>query len=267
MKKNTPFLVFCAVALLGIAIFLCQSLGSGSSTLPAAPKPAAAGGTSATAPSREYLSLGSAVLSQSGQAPDYKMTIETPVMNGSQDPHVVAFNKAISAAVQQQVEAFKSSLKDLPAKAVGTGSTFDLKSVPVSQSGHIVSLQLKIDEYMDGAAHPFSYTVAYNYDLTEEKEVDLAQLFLPGTDYLQAISDYCKTELAKRDIGFDAQQHGADPKTENYRSWNIGPQALVITFDEYQVAPYAAGPQVVFVPYTALKSIIDPNGPLQQFKP
>jgi hypothetical protein len=33
------------------------------------------------------------------------------------------------------------------------------------------------------------------------------------------------------------------------------------------VAPYAAGPQVVFVPYSVLKNLIDPKGPLAQYNP
>ena len=36
----------------------------------------------------------------------------------------------------------------------------------------------------------------------------------------------------------------------------------MITFDEYQVAPYAAGPQEVTVPYGALQAVIHRQGPL-----
>jgi hypothetical protein len=37
---------------------------------------------------------------------------------------------------------------------------------------------------------------------------------------------------------------------------------LLITFDEYQVAPYAAGPQKVAIPYSELRALINPQGPL-----
>jgi hypothetical protein len=40
---------------------------------------------------------------------------------------------------------------------------------------------------------------------------------------------------------------------------------LLITFDEYQVAAYAAGPQTVVVPYSELKGLIDPQGALGNF--
>jgi len=40
---------------------------------------------------------------------------------------------------------------------------------------------------------------------------------------------------------------------------------LGINFDAYQVGPYAAGPQYVLVPYSALKDVINPDGPVGQF--
>jgi hypothetical protein len=42
-------------------------------------------------------------------------------------------------------------------------------------------------------------------------------------------------------------------------------RGLGINFDSYQVGPYAAGPQFVLVPYSALKDLINPEGPIAQF--
>ena len=58
---------------------------------------------------------------------------------------------------------------------------------------------------------------------------------------------------------------GADPLPDNYRTWNIAVDGLVITFDAYQVAAYAAGPQIVTIPYMELQAIIDPSGPLEVY--
>jgi hypothetical protein len=221
-----------------------------------------------TAPSREYLSFGSVITQQSGKAPDYTIKVETPVMNGSKDPKVVTFNKIIATLVQKQIDDFKKMLVDMPKTPISAGSGFDLKYELLSPPppAKIISLKFDINEYADGAAHPLGYSVTLNYDLDHEEELTLDRLFLPNTNYLQAISAICKTELGKRDIGFDAQQQGADPSAENYRNWNITVDGLLITFDPYQVAAYAAGPQTVTIPYAALKSMIDPNGPLAEFQ-
>ena len=58
---------------------------------------------------------------------------------------------------------------------------------------------------------------------------------------------------------------GSAPTAKNYESWTITKRGIGINFDPYQVAPYAAGPQFVMVPYSALKELIKPDGPLGLF--
>ncbi len=52
---------------------------------------------------------------------------------------------------------------------------------------------------------------------------------------------------------------GAGPKAENFDSWNITKTGILINFDPYQVAAYAAGPQDVLIPYEEIKSILKQN--------
>jgi hypothetical protein len=210
--------------------------------------------------------LGSVLYTMSGQSPDYQLKVETPALRDSGAPHAADFGRAVTGVIQKEVDVFKKNLNDAAAPSNSTSSSFDLKYMLVSPPGfYIYSLQFKISEYLAGAAHPSNYTVAFNYNINQGQEISLDQLFTPGANYLQPISDYCKSELGKRAIGFDARQHGADAAPENYHNWNISANGLVITFDEYQVAPYAAGPQVVVVPYSVLKEIINLHGPLANF--
>ncbi len=121
--------------------------------------------------------------------------------------------------------------------------------------------------YMQGAAHPGTHTRTVTYDLETGSDVRLAELFLPGSDYLERIAKYCIAQLSTRDIDFDSFSSGASPLPENYGNWNITAEGLLITFDEYQVAPYAAGAQEVTIPFAELQSVIDPQGPLAEFIP
>jgi hypothetical protein len=59
-------------------------------------------------------------------------------------------------------------------------------------------------------------------------------------------------------------QNGAAPNAKNYQNWTITRKGLGINFDAYQVGPYAAGPQYVLVPYSSLKDLINPEGPVGQ---
>jgi hypothetical protein len=116
--------------------------------------------------------------------------------------------------------------------------------------------------YSDGAAHPGLNSMTLNYDLAQGRELTLGDLFLPNSNYLEVISNYCITELSKQPFFDSPFADGAKPTPENYRNWNLAPDGLLITFDTYQVGPGAAGPQQVNVPYGELTSIINPQGPL-----
>jgi hypothetical protein len=99
----------------------------------------------------------------------------------------------------------------------------------------------------------------------------LAELFNPGAKYIQSLSAYCIKDLKRQSKSKDSMlddqtiQNGAGPDAQNYDSWTITKKGLEITFDPYQVAAYAAGPQKVVVPYSALKELIKPDGPLGPF--
>lgn len=213
------------------------------------------------------LTLNFTTISETGTIPVFTISAQVPVLTGSNDPRILQFNQQMVVIVQQEVSSFKQSLTAASNPPIAMGSSFNLKYSLVSPWSNILSLKFVIDSYHDGAAHPGQYSRAFTFDLTTGHQVNLDQLFLPGSNYLQVLADYCKTELAKRDIAFDASITGADPLPQNYLIWNISADGLVITFDEYQVAAYAAGPQIVTIPYNALTGIIDKQGPLAGFLP
>lgn len=203
--------------------------------------------------------------SESGQAPPYTLTTRTPVLQGSDDPHVQQFNQAVAALVQADVQSFKDGLTEVPPDAP-SGSYFDLDFALLSPPGDLLSLQFKIDGYAAGAAHPYHYTQTFNYQLSSGEQLALGQLFQQGTDYLAFLAAFCDSELRQR-LGEAYFPDGAQPSQENYRNWNLTPDGLLLSFDEYQVAPYAAGPQSVLIPYAVLQTIANPQGPLATFLP
>ena len=125
-----------------------------------------------------------------------------------------------------------------------------------------ISVLFSFYEYL-GGAHPNTTTESFNYDLNRNAPLSLADLFTPNSNYLKVISDYTIKELKLDTVS--GVENGAGPKIENFHSWNITPAGLKITFDPYQVGPYAAGAHEVVVPYSVLKPIIRQDGLLAQF--
>jgi hypothetical protein len=196
-----------------------------------------------------------------GFAP-YKIAAQTPQLTGSDDPRMAAFNQRLNELVTQGVDMWRQSFQQAPVTPNSNGSSLNVTYTLISQVGDLWSFKFDFDFYSDGAAHPGLTSVTLNYDLGQGRELALSDLFLPNSNYLEAISNYCLSELRKQPYSDSFFLDGAKPTPENYRNWNIAPDGLVITFDEYQVAPYAAGPQKIVVPYSALTSVINPQGPL-----
>ena len=252
-----------------LAILLLGALACSTAAFPA-PEPTAASTSTPTAaqPISQSVKLTSTPFSEENQTPVYKITAQIPTLTGSDDPRVLAFNAELKDSVQKEIDAFKKdTLLYTTTPIVSAGSYFNVQYELVGQQGNFWSIKFTLEGYTDGAAHPYHYSGTVNYDLDKGKDITLDEIFLPNLNYLQFISQYCVAELSKRDIGFDGFHQGADPTAENYRNWNVSEKGLVITFDEYQVAPYAAGPQTVIIPYGVLGSLINDQSPLAPFLP
>lgn len=203
----------------------------------------------------------------------YEIAVEYPQITGSTNPAVEKFNQQARAQVTKEVSEFRAAMVESAGEEFATTSGSDLGigyTVALARDD-LISVEFSTGSYYRGAAHPNSHSQVLNFDLKNGKPLRLADLFKPGAKYLQAIADYCIKDLkkqskAKEDMLDDTSiQEGAGPDLKNYRSWTITRKGLGINFDSYQVGPYVAGPQFVLVPYSALKDIVKPDGPVGQY--
>jgi hypothetical protein len=201
----------------------------------------------------------------------YSVDAEYPEIQG--DSRFDKFNQEARALVTKDVAAFKSSETaeegeesgDLPDET--QTSTLDIGYQIRFATENLISVEFHEGEYSRGAAHGSSLTAVLNYDVKNGKKIALADLFNPKSNYLSVLSTYSskdlKDQLRKDDmLDEDMVKSGTEPRADNYAAWTITRKGLYITFDPYQVAAYAAGPQHVLVPYSALKNIIKPDGPV-----
>lgn len=259
--------VYWTILIAALFVFAC----SPAPTPPSLPTDATLPPPAATSvPFYLNLTLNPTDKNETGQDPaDYTVAAQIPTLTGSDDPRVTAFNALAASIVQQGVDEFKSTMTDLqPLPDIGAASGYTLKYTSLSAQPGYVSIKFESEGYVEGMAHPYHVSRSLNYDLETGEEISLDSLFTSDSSYLQVIADYCAAQLQTRDIGFtDIFTDGAKPAAENYQVWNITPDGLLITFNEYQVAPYAAGPQTVLVPYAELASIINPQGALAGYLP
>jgi hypothetical protein len=204
----------------------------------------------------------------------YEIAAQYPQFSGGSNPNFEKFNQLVRGVVTKEVSQFKKDVQpeegeERPEGSMGSDISIGYE-VALAQDD-LVSVQFDVGSYFQGAAHPNSYTEVVNYDLKNGKQLNLSDLFKPGSKFLQVIATYAIADLKKQsqekgsELPDDLIQSGAGASPKNYRSWKITRTGLGINFDPYQVGPYAAGAHYVLVPYATLKEVINPEGPIGQF--
>ncbi|HSQ23157.1 MAG TPA: RsiV family protein [Pyrinomonadaceae bacterium] len=215
------------------------------------------------------------VIRETNKEKRYTVEVEYPQIEG--DARFDGFNREARNLISKDVAAFKASetsddaeaTTDLPTETQNSSldAGYDFRYA----TDDLISLEWAEGAYERGAAHGNHLTQVLNYDVKKGKKLALADLFIDKSKYLTVIANYCMKELKERSkkedsmIFADQIESGAGPHADNYRAWSITKKGLWITFDPYQVAAYAAGPQYILVPYSALKDIIRPDGPIANF--
>lgn len=211
-------------------------------------------------------------IKESNKELKYEVVAQYPQLSGGSNPHFEKFNQAARALVTKKVASFKKDMESMEneERPEGSmGSSLDVAYTVILAQDDLISIKFDVGSYYQGAAHPNSYSDAINFDLKNGAQLKLSDLFKPGAKYLQAIANYAIADLKKqakdRSLIAEDIERGAAPQAKNYQSWTMTKTGLAITFDAYQVGPYAVGPQFVTVPYSALKDVINPEGVVAQF--
>jgi hypothetical protein len=214
--------------------------------------------TATPAPLYTSVTLSSVLFTESGTGPDYSITTNTPVLIGSSDPRIRPFNNQMALLVQGYIDGFRNNWQHQPPESLFC--FLDITFTQMSPPGNVLSLRFTIRDYSNNAPRPDTYYRTITYDLEAGKFLALRELFLPGSNYLETISEYCIANM--KATGFDIWEGGAKPILDYYRNWNVTADGLLISFDRGQVS-YV--PFFITIPYSELQSIIDPYGPLAEY--
>lgn len=178
------------------------------------------------------------------------------------------FNQRMTKMVNDETEQFIHNvkldiphMKTLPIEELHNDLNVDY-DMDVLHQLSLVSVRLTVEGMQAGRAHPYRSHRVLNYDLAHNKELVLSDLFKPKANYLAAIAEFSHKKLHETVHEKDKWmiKEGAKAVAKNYKNWNIEKEALLITFDEYQVAPYVYGPQEVEIPYSELQHMLSPQG-------
>ena len=189
--------------------------------------------------------------------PPYEIHGQVPVV---QLDSAVKLNALLKKTVDDELEGFKKDMKtwEIPPEMADQASFKWIRYDAALVTPELASIRFHVDYYNAGAAHPNHYFIVVNYDLKNDRPVEFKDLFKDRSKALMVLSQASKTALDKPD--FPLFEEGLQQKEENFKNWNLTEDGLRLSYDPYQVAPYAAGPQEVLVPFSEIKGLVNPAG-------
>ena len=158
------------------------------------------------------------------------------------------FDDAINFKAQVGEEARKSYEK-LVSAGIEVRPFEVLTQYTIHNLVDILSLRVTYYQY-SGGAHGISSVVPYNYDLNTGKRLMLKDLFKEGYDFKTPINNIINSEFNKNPENyFQNAFKGIGDNQDFY----IGKEGLVIYFQNYDIAPFAAGNPEFIIPYKDIK--------------
>lgn len=165
---------------------------------------------------------------------------------------------------------FMNEVKNTPKDAPCPNNTSGLNTTfkTIYNNSNLFSFSFETSSSPACANHPYNFISALNYSTTSVGAFIFDDMFKKNSDHLNIISTYCITELKKKAAedkleNNDAQiNEGAAPKSDNFRVFIFNQDELIIKFNPYKVGPWIWGIQSVAIPWSELKNVVDPKGPV-----
>ena len=218
----------------------------------------------------------------------YDYTVEYPQLDGLADREMQrTINGELAKAASDMVGDFVARVTEEPPPPTTSTSSSSTSSTPSTTSttwspanattsglkgttettlldARVASFRLEGYSYIAPSAHGSTTLRTFTYDLSTGRRLMLADLFRPGVDYLGWLSHESATQLATRRDVYDPVQTppGLTPTEDHFAHFVLTPAGLDVTFDEYQVGPYAIGTPHVTFPYAQLRPLLATPGPL-----
>lgn len=191
----------------------------------------------------------------------YKVSADYPIL-ASAEPDVGKFNKWIKRRVLGYAHTFawRADVERPKYTPIARGLWgLDVWCDVYYTNEHFVSLRLNYEEMLPGQMHPIDYSETINYHLKRGRPLRANDVFNRG--YLKSFSDYSRKHLRERYVIPDENwlNGGTEPKVMNFPNWNIVPDGVLLSFEDYQVGPHSFGQPQFLVPFSSLEGTTRPK--------
>ena len=197
--------------------------------------------------------------------PQYEISAEYPQIEGAADAAVTRFNEMIRVKVMKDTADFREDFR-----GGSDGSEFDLSYGVGIANDDLISIDFSKYFYYGGAGQRNAVSESVTYDLRRGRVIKFEELFRAGSDYESLLTGYCLHDLRNQykddeQMTDDLLRLHVENVLGDEKKWTITPEGLDFIFDSAEIGPPGAGEANVIVPYSVIKRVIRPDGPLAVF--
>lgn len=181
------------------------------------------------------------------------------------EPGATAGNATIKARVdklladfESEYQSFAAETTDMPAD--GPPWTLDISYGEVYAGPGFWAVPLTVYQFA-GGAHGGTQALPLVIARGTGVPIPPAGLFRDGANWLPVLAEACHADLAAREMfepDDDWLREGTVPTPDNYQALLPRADGLQVSFQQYQVGPYAMGAFDVLVPWSALEGLLAP---------
>lgn len=180
-----------------------------------------------------------------------------------------AMDGKADSSLELMTKKFLQSYTDFKKTDPRTGMFFTLDdSVKViHQDSSLTTLEVRGYTYT-GGAHGGTSVTFINWDTKAGKNLKLGDIFISGYhDKLNAVAEkiFRGNEKLTDIASLKDNYFFKDDKFALNENFSITPLGIKFLYNQYEIKPYAAGITELFIPYTQIKSLIQPNTVVSQF--
>lgn len=198
------------------------------------------------------------------QVPEINLSIKVPQIKGLSDKRVESnLNKTFLAealkAKKNAVKTAKEYNKDMINDHLTPIKFEYISTFSVIEAPHPYLVLGFLEYQYSGGAHGISYQKYLNLRTTDSTVLKLKDLFTEGTDYKTLINNEIKEQIKERQIKGDYFFPGSQGFTtiKEEQEYYINSNGnIVIIFNIYEIAPYAAGIIEFVIPKESLASVL-----------
>ncbi|WP_082684176.1 DUF3298 and DUF4163 domain-containing protein [Lentibacillus amyloliquefaciens] len=175
-----------------------------------------------------------------------------PSVFGMRDQGMEAFiNQQIVYETQQLIDM---QADEMSSPIIEMDGSFEIKN----NQRNVLSLSLSNYAYHYQAAHGMTYITSLTFDLEERKRCSLSDLFRPGSNYVERLTELVNEQIERRNI----QTFGDPVEVQPDQDFYIADKVLVLYFQLYDITPYVFGFPMFPVSVYDIQDLINENGPL-----